>query len=390
MIGLLALIAGVALLFTGRYPRGVFDLPLGMQRWVLRVAAYSALMTDAYPPFRLDMGGSEPSTLAVAPAGATLLAGSAPTSSGSGHRPPGTPGPSGSSWSAGRMTAVVAGSVLLLLGVGTAASGAAALTADRAGRDADGFVTTGARSFTSSGYVLLFDTIELRGSRSAAETDARYLDAVLGDVRVRATAAGPGAFVGIGPADAVAGYLDTVDRERLVDLSSGRAVQQRLPGGAPATPPAQQTFWVASAAGPGSEQLTWTPTDGRWTVVVMNADGSRPVAVELSAGATLPHLRWVWIGLFIGAGTALVVGAVLVVLAVRRRQRGAVMGLVMSRRMLFGIKERAERAAVPVSDYSERAPSTGLPTVRLRGVEGPAGGGPVPLPVRAADGQPGG
>jgi ABC-type transporter Mla subunit MlaD len=36
-------------------------------------------------------------------------------------------------------------------------------------------------------------------------------------------------------------------------------------------------------------------------------------------GARLPHLRWLWIGLFVGAGLALVVGAVLVVLAVRRR-----------------------------------------------------------------------
>ena len=66
LIGLLVFIAGLILLFTGRYPRGLFDLIMGLNRWVFRVSAYAALMTDQYPPLRLDMGDQKPPT-AVAP-----------------------------------------------------------------------------------------------------------------------------------------------------------------------------------------------------------------------------------------------------------------------------------------------------------------------------------
>jgi hypothetical protein len=67
LVGLLVLIAAIVLLFTGRYPKPIYDFVLGMDRWALRVGPYVALMTDRYPPFRLDTGGTDPASLPPRP-----------------------------------------------------------------------------------------------------------------------------------------------------------------------------------------------------------------------------------------------------------------------------------------------------------------------------------
>jgi hypothetical protein len=87
LVGLLVLIAAIVLLFTGRYPKPIHDFVMAMDRWALRVGAYAALMTDRYPPFRLDMGGTDPASLPPGP--------TPPSSSGAQVSAPPAPAPAG-------------------------------------------------------------------------------------------------------------------------------------------------------------------------------------------------------------------------------------------------------------------------------------------------------
>jgi hypothetical protein len=59
VLNLLVVVAGFFLLITRQYPRGLFDLLVGISRWLYRVIAYVAFMSDDYPPFRLDQGPYE-------------------------------------------------------------------------------------------------------------------------------------------------------------------------------------------------------------------------------------------------------------------------------------------------------------------------------------------
>lgn len=60
LVPILVVIALIVVLFSGTYPQQVYRVAMGFNRWQLRVAAYTLLMTDQYPPFRLDQGPYEP------------------------------------------------------------------------------------------------------------------------------------------------------------------------------------------------------------------------------------------------------------------------------------------------------------------------------------------
>ena len=325
LIGILVLVAAIVLAFTGSYPRAIFDFVLGLNRWVLRVAAYAGLMTDQYPPFRLDAGGTDPgSTLTLqppagpaGPAGRAEPAGPAGPAEPAGPAGPAGPGPARSAdrrgWTTGRIVSAVAGSVLTLAAVGLLTGAAALLWAGQAHRQ-NGFVTSGKVTYATGGHALATSTVQL-----PADSWAGFGQAVVGKVRIRVTASDPTkqVFIGIAPAAAVNGYLSGARYTTLADLGPSTTAISHAGTVVPAAP-ASTTIWTASVTGTGTQALVWTPPAGNWAVVVMNPDASAGLTVRADVGATMPGLPWIAAGL-LGGGLLLVVsGVLLIVIPVRR------------------------------------------------------------------------
>lgn len=284
LIGLLVLVAGVLLLFTGRYPRPLFDLLVGLNRWVQRVVGYAALMTDRYPPFALDQGGPEPDarTLAAGTGPGTGIVASSPTAGPT----PGVAPSHSSGWTAGRAVTLVAGSVLLLMAVGLVGAAATTAWVDRQERS-DGFVLSDDVDVESAQVAVTSTTLRWHTEVPGDQLPAR----LLGDTRLVADAqGGQELFVGVGPTAAVDDFLDGVGHDVVVAVRDDRAVLRTQPGGSDASRPVDQDFWAASGSGTGAVTVTWQPTNGDWTWVVMNTDASAGVEADVRVGAELPEL----------------------------------------------------------------------------------------------------
>lgn len=316
LISLLVLFAAVVLLFRHRFPRGIFDLVLGLNRWCYRVAAYVTLMTDRYPPFALDQGGQEPVVTGPEAAHGTTVGG---TAVGGTAAPAASPPPGQSSevhevghgrekeWSAGKVVSAVIGSLLVVTGFWLGAGAAALAVIDLGVQDDDGYLMSDDERLTSSSVAIISDNLDLAGLGDAPEI-------IFGETKLEARQlAGTDLFIGVGPTREVRTYLANVPHDVLVDLHDDRPVYRHWAGAfLPPGPPEQQDFWDAQASGRGTLDLTWKPSDGDWTYVVMNADASQPVAVDAAIGAKLPILEKVGVGLAVAAVICLVVGAVLI------------------------------------------------------------------------------
>ena len=231
---------------------------------------------------------------------------------------PWTPAPA-SRMSAGRVVALVLGILLLLPGFALLAGGGTVLWADL-GTRTNGYVFSETEDFSTDGYALVSERIDL-----ATDADWLPLSAALGTARAEVTSADPGSeiFIGIAPESEGAGYLAGVQHGVIDDLGTGAVDEVPVSGGPPSGPPGEQDFWAAQTSGPGTQGLNWEPAEGDWLFVVMNADGSAGVSIAARIGATVPALGGLAWGLLAAGAFLTLIGVILLVVAIRRPSRRA-------------------------------------------------------------------
>jgi hypothetical protein len=219
-----------------------------------------------------------------------------------------------------RIVLIVLGLLLAVSGVVALAGGGITLWVDRQ-QDNAGYFTAGPGRFTTDTYAIAAPSLDFR---TVGPADV-FGQGVLGRMRLQIDPLDQNRalFVGVGPADKVAAYLGKVNHDDVGDLDFGPfgVTYTERPGGAPATPPAAQDFWVVSDTGTGPRTLTWQLDSDDWAVVIMNADGSAGVRADLRAGISLPVMTVAIIVTFVTGGVLLLMGTGMVAVAIAPRRR---------------------------------------------------------------------
>ena len=212
----------------------------------------------------------------------------------------------------GHVLLVVFGSLLALVGLALTAIAISLGWVAFAQRDGR-FLTTPVERYAVDSYALTTQELNVLvdpGTPTLARGDiARVL------VRGTSARADGEIFIGIGPQSEVSQYLASVEHSELTDVRVRPFLPQyrSVPGTKAPAPPGEQGFWVVSAQGPGTQQVETVLRSGSWVVVVMNPDASRPIAVDLQAGARTDLFGPITIAVLIGALVLLAIGVPLLV-----------------------------------------------------------------------------
>lgn len=212
-----------------------------------------------------------------------------------------------------RILVLILGSLATMIGLFVIAVGVAGVIASSLAND--GFLESDTQRLQSPRNALVSEDIAADGPRWLFSEDRLTL-------RISVEAADPdqSIFVGVGPVNSIADYLDGASYDVLaeVDYPDFDVLYEPVMGGRTPARPGNQDFWVASAEGTGRQEIEWDIASGNWSVAVVNSNGSRPVVVDASVGVKLAFLTPLGIGALVLGAILLIGGIVMIVVGIRK------------------------------------------------------------------------
>ena len=223
---------------------------------------------------------------------------------------------------AAHYVAIVIGCLVLLPGLGMMMGGGAMLVAQAVATDDDGYFRFTPDRLESNGVAIA--TTDLWLDDVEGDASPWLLDWLDVDLRLRVQGAPPTeeVFVGIARSADVKRYLSDATYSEVTEVDGSTTRYSEIAGGRSVDSPLDQAFWAASASGADEQELTWEARGGRWSVVVMNADGSAVVSADVEVGAKSGAVTPVAITLLVVGGVFVIVAIVLIVIGSRGRPNG--------------------------------------------------------------------
>jgi hypothetical protein len=221
-----------------------------------------------------------------------------------------------------KLISLIFGILLTLIGVAATACGGIVLGLYRSYSDGDGFLMTSSQTLGSNGFALSVPDVN---GQLTSEWQRWGLSHARATLRVSGSSQLPAPiFIGVAPTGRASDYLSGVPRDRItsIDLDARSVEYEHVDGTTWPDSPREQDFWVAKAAGTGTQTLEWDLEEGDWAVIIMNGDGSAPVVADLSLGARFGIIDRLVVGLFSGGVAFVAIGILLLYFRARSRRGG--------------------------------------------------------------------
>jgi len=216
--------------------------------------------------------------------------------------------------SGGEIFLIAVSVIVLLIGLGLIAGGGALLWSNTFLRDSEGYYSSRTINIERDSYGVTTYPARIEFGPAWLFDWSQLLQ-----VKLEATSnRDSGVFIGVAGEDDINKYLDGVAYDEIRELDINRPFRpprmnyREFSGGELDTPPVKEGFWRASAAGEGIQVLEWGVEEGRYSLVLMNQDGSRGIDVDGKIGVKVPIIGGIGIGIFI-AGLVLILFAFLLV-----------------------------------------------------------------------------